>query len=649
MAKTTKPTEPAKPDYDESAIKEVEFPYNVRKRPGMYVGKLGNGKSHDDGIYLLTKEAIDNGIDEFRMNCGKEIFVEIFEKDGLEGLKISDEGRGIPHGSLVLCVTKLHAGAKFDSVFFQKSSGMNGIGLKAANALSIFFEASTTREGKTSTATFSEGLIQNESSTKADPKEHGTSISFIPDPKKFGDFIIAREYIQAMMARYACLNVGLTLTLTDHTDPKNPITFQSERGLVELLETRMEEGGEKTSILYNPIVLKDPENPDIEIVITHGSHYGEEVHSFVNGQFTVEGGTHVAAFREGLTTTIRDFFGRKFDAADIRTSLITAIAIRIQEPIFESQTKIKLGSSHTMPALEDGTPEGETLRTFIGNFLKKELNNFLHKNPKTAEALKSKILANELERKELAGIRDKVRKANKTLSIANRKLKDCRVHLNSKAKAHQEHRLLSTIFITEGDSASGSITQIRDANTQAVFSLKGKPTNTYGKSRRAIYDNEELHMLVDALGMEDSLENLRFNNVILATDADADGMHIRILMLSFFLQYFPEIIKEGHLYILQTPLFRVRNKKETRYCYSENERDKAVTSLGNNPEVTRFKGLGEISPKEFKGFIGEKIRLEPVRLDKDSNPDEIRKFYMGENTPERKQFICENLLPLEEA
>lgn len=641
MAKALSSTPPV---YDEKSVRKLPFPQNIRDRPGMYVGKLGNGKSQDDGIYLLTKEAIDNSVDEFRMKSGKEITIEIFAYEDLEGIRITDNGRGIPHGSLITCLTEMHSGAKFDSIAFQKSSGMNGIGLKAANALSIHFEATTTRDGKASTATFKEGHLQKEGKAKALPQAHGTTITFVPDPKLFQEYTISREYIEAMLTRYACLNVGLTLNLIDHTDPSEPKVFESSNGLADLLENAMAQGGENKSIYYPIIKLANSNQPDIEIVLTHGSHYGEEILSFVNGQFTIEGGTHVAAFREAIVSTIRDFFGKKYEAADIRGSIIAAISIRIQEPIFESQTKIKLGSSHTMPALMDGTLQGESLRTFIGNFLKRELDNYLHKNSHVADAIKTKIQSNELERKELAGIREKVRKNNKTLSIANKKLKDCRAHLNSTAKAHKDLRLLTTIFITEGDSASGSITQIRDPNTQAVFSLKGKPANTYGQGRRAIYDNEELHMLINALGIEDTLDNLRYNNVILATDADADGMHIRMLVIAFFLQFFPDIINRGHFYILQTPLFRVRNKKETIYCYSETERDKASTKLGANPEITRFKGLGEISPKEFKGFIGSRMRLDPIHVDKSTDTDALRKFYMGENTPERKEFVCQNLL-----
>jgi topoisomerase IV subunit B len=622
------------PKYDESSYKKLEFPESIRRRPGMYIGKLGNGKSLDDGIYILAKEAIDNTIDEFQMGFGKTVEIHLEEKDGGEYLTIKDNGRGIPLGVLKECASEVHGGAKFDSEAFQKSVGMNGVGIKAVNALSEYFSLESTREGKTRKVTFERGIIKDDKKGKNDNKNYtGTTLSFRPDNSLFIDYEFIPEYLEKMAFQYACLNPGLTLvfkiTRGGKTEEKS---FFSKDGLIDYLNNAINESENSDKLCYPIIHL---ETKDIEFCLTHGPSYGEEIHSFVNGQNTHQGGTHVAAFKEAMVAAIRDYTGKNFEPSDIRGSIIAAIAVRLQEPVFESQTKTKLGSTHTEP-LGKGTP----LRSFIGDFVKKELDNYLHKNPDVAKAMEAKILQNERERKDLAGIKEKAKELGKKANLANRKLRDCKVHFDSK----NEDRSLSTLFITEGDSASGSITQVRDANLQAVFSLKGKPANCYGKGKRVIYENEELHLLQSALGVENDISDLRYNNIVIATDADVDGMHIRLLLGTFFLQYFPDLIREGHIYILQTPLFRIRNKKETRYCYSEEEREKALKALGATAEITRFKGLGEISPNEFKDFIGPKMKLEPLLLDKKSHMEETLKFYMGNNTPERQKFLCENLI-----
>ena len=621
--------------YDESSFKKLEFPESIRRRPGMYIGKLGNGKSPDDGIYILLKEAVDNSIDEFQMGYGKKIVIEILEEEG-EGqkLRISDQGRGIPLGILEECACQVHGGAKFDSEVFQKSVGMNGVGIKAVNALSRQFTLKAWRDGKERAVSFERGIKTGDRKSKAQEDcNSGTQVAFEPDGELFTDYSFQEEYLEKMAFQYACLNKGLEVEL--RLPESGTKSFTSEKGLLDYLAEAVNQSGGEATLAYPPIHM---EAKDIEVCLSHGNHYGEEIHSFVNGQNTIQGGTHVAAFREAVVAAVRTFTGKSYDPADVRGSIVAAVSVRLQEPVFESQTKTKLGSTHTEP-LGKGIP----IRSFVGDFIKKELENFLHRNPTVAKAMEAKIVQNERERKELAGVKDKAREMGKKASLANRKLRDCKIHFDSTAAAAREKKSLSTLFITEGDSASGSITQVRDAETQAVFSLKGKPANCHGKTRRAIYENEELHLLQAALGIEDGLENLRYNNVVIATDADVDGMHIRLLLSTFLLQYFPELIKEGHVYILQTPLFRVRNNKETIYCYSEEERVKALEKLGAKAEITRFKGLGEISPKEFKEFIGPKMRLEPLRLSKDSHIEDVVKFYMGANTPERTDFLCDNL------
>lgn len=627
----------AKHNYTEASFQKLEFPESIRRRPGMYIGKLGNGKSQDDGIYVLVKEVIDNSIDEFQMGYGDKILIRVETQNDYHKVTITDNGRGIPLGVVKECASEVHGGAKFDSSVFKKAVGMNGVGIKAVNALSERFELSSWRESKQKVVIYQKGKLKSDNTIKSKMNtKSGTSVIFQPDQSLFSDYSFEEEYLEKMLFQYSCLNKGLELKLT-YEKEENQKVFISKRGLLDYLMETINQSGEGDSsngdgdILYPPIEVKAE---DIELVLTHGKSYGEEIHSFVNGQNTIQGGTHVQALREGIVAGVRNFTGKNYDPSDIRGSMVCALSIRLQEPVFESQTKTKLGSTHTEP-LGKGIP----IRNFVGDFVKKELENYLHRNPTTAKAIEEKIILNERERKEIAGVKERARELGKKASLANRKLRDCRIHFDSRS----DKKSLSTLFITEGDSASGSITQVRDAQTQAVFSLKGKPANCYGKTRKMIYENEELHLLQAALGIEDGLDNLRYNNIVIATDADVDGMHIRLLLTTFLLQYFPELIKEGHIHILETPLFRVRNNKETLYCYNNNEKEEAMKRLGGSPEITRFKGLGEISPKEFKEFIGPKMRLQPIRLGRDSHVEKIVKFCMGPNTPARTEFLCKNL------
>jgi topoisomerase-4 subunit B len=600
--------------YTEASIKTLSSTEHIRLRPGMYIGRLGNGSHAEDGIYVLLKETIDNSVDEFTMGSGRRIEIELEDRR----VRVRDYGRGIPLGKLLECVSVINTGAKYDSETFKKAVGLNGVGQKAVNALSVQYRAQAVREGETKIVEFSQGKLSKEHRVAKTDERNGTIIDFTPDEQLFGkDFRFRREFVEDMLWNYAFLNRGLTLTL-------NGQPFKSEHGLRDLLEKNLT--GEP---LYPIIHL---EGEDIEIALTHGSHYGEEYYSFVNGQHTTMGGTHQQAFREAVVETLRNYYKRDVDAADVRQSIVAAIVVRVIEPVFESQTKTKLGSSHM-------GPEGPTIRDFIGKFVQQSLDFHLHKHPETADALLRKIQESEHERKELAGIRGLARERAKKASLHNRKLRDCRLHLGDKKDGAET----SSLFIVEGDSAAGSLTACRDVQTQAVFALKGKPLNTYGLSKKVIYENEEFHLLQSALNIEESLDELRYGRVVIATDADVDGMHIRLLLISFFLQYFPDLIGRGHLYILQTPLFRVRNKKITRYCYSEREKQGAMAELGASVEVTRFKGLGEISAGEFKDFIGENIRLDPVSLSHVHNSDELLSFFMGKNTPERQEFIINNL------
>ncbi|WP_047415201.1 DNA topoisomerase IV subunit B [Cellulophaga sp. Hel_I_12] len=602
--------------YNEDNIRSLDWKEHIRLRPGMYIGKLGDGSSADDGIYILLKEVIDNCIDEFVMGSGKTIDISI--KDNL--VTVRDYGRGIPLGKVVDVVSKMNTGGKYDSKAFKKSVGLNGVGTKAVNALSTFFKVESARENKLKTAEFHQGNLVEEIGPEESTKRKGTKVSFIPDEIIFKKYKYRNEYIERMLKNYVYLNIGLTIVF-------NGEKFTSENGLKDLLE----DNNNIDDMLYPVIHLK---GEDIEVAITHSkTQYSEEYHSFVNGQNTTQGGTHQAAFREAIAKTIRDFYGKNYDSSDIRKSIISAIAIKVTEPVFESQTKTKLGST-------DMGGNFPTVRTYINDFIGTKLDNYLHKNPDTAEKLQQKIMQAEKERKELSGIRKLARDRAKKSNLHNKKLRDCRVHL---ADIKNPRYLESTLFITEGDSASGSITKSRDVNTQAVFSLRGKPLNSYGMSKKIVYENEEFNLLQAALNIEDSMEDLRYNKIVIATDADVDGMHIRLLLITFFLQFFPELIKENHLYILQTPLFRVRNKKQTFYCYSPEEKQAAMEALSGKPEITRFKGLGEISPDEFQHFIGEDIRLEPVMLDKNMSIENLLEFYMGKNTPDRQKFIIENL------
>lgn len=603
-------------NYTEDNIRSLDWKEHIRMRPGMYIGKLGDGSSPDDGIYILLKEVLDNSIDEYVMGAGKTIEISI------QGNKVivRDYGRGIPLGKVVDVVSKMNTGGKYDSRAFKKSVGLNGVGTKAVNALSTYFRVESTRDGKSASAEFELGELKDQELLEDTSRRRGTKMSFIPDDSIFKKYKYRHEYVSKMLKNYVYLNPGLTIVF-------NGEKYFSENGLKDLLQ----ENTNESDLRYPIIHLKAD---DIEIALSHSkTQYSEEYHSFVNGQNTTQGGTHLSAFREAYVKTIREFYGKNYDASDIRKSIIAAIAVKVMEPVFESQTKTKLGSTE----MGGGLP---TVRTFINDFVKTKFDNFLHKNPDTAEAIQRKILQAERERKELSGIRKIARERAKKASLHNKKLRDCRVHLGDLKK---DRRLESTLFITEGDSASGSITKSRDVNTQAVFSLKGKPLNSYGLSKKIVYENEEFNLLQAALNIEESIEDLRYNNIVIATDADVDGMHIRLLLITFFLQFFPEVIKEGHLYILQTPLFRVRNKKETIYCYSDEERRNAIAKLKPKPEITRFKGLGEISPDEFKFFIGDDIRLDPVMLDKDMSIEELLQFYMGKNTPSRQEFIINNL------
>jgi len=600
-------------NYNESSIKSLDWKEHIRLRPGMYIGKLGDGTAHDDGIYVLLKEIIDNSIDEFVMGNGKTIEVEIEDRK----VMIRDHGRGIPLGMVNACVSKINTGAKYDSKVFKKAVGLNGVGSKAVNAMSSFFEVQSIREGETKVSVFHRGELVDDKKVTACDEKSGTKITFVPDVQLFGNFRYISDYIEKMLWNYAYLNNGLTIIF-------NGTRFVAKNGLLDLLQNEID-----ASICYPIIHMKFE---DFEFAFTHARQYGEEYYSFVNGQHTTQGGTHQTAFRESLVKTIREFYNKNFEPSDIRTSIVAALSIKVQEPVFESQTKTKLGS-HYME------PDGQTVRNFVNDLVKVNLDNYLHKNPKTAEALLHKILQNQKERKEMAGIKKLVKDSAKKTSLHNKKLRDCRVHLSSK----HERRLESTLFITEGDSASGSITKSRDVNTQAVFSLKGKPLNSYGLSKKIVYQNDEFNMLQAALNIDEDMDHLRYNNIVIATDADVDGMHIRLLLLTFFLQFYPDLIKRGHLYILQTPLFRVRNKSKTYYCYSMDDKTKAVEKLRGKPEITRFKGLGEISPDEFKYFIGSDIRLDPVILKKDSAVFKLLEFYMGKNTPDRQEFIINNL------
>lgn len=601
-------------NYTEDNIKTLDWREHIRMRPGMYIGKLGDGSSQDDGIYVLLKEIIDNSIDEFVMGSGKTIEISLSDSE----VSVRDYGRGIPLGKMVDAVSKMNTGGKYDSRAFKKSVGLNGVGTKAVNALSSFFKVQSIRDNKTRIAEFSYGNLTCEEEKETTIRK-GTKITFVPDPEIFKNFKYRKEYVERMLKNYVYLNPGLKIIF-------NGEEFYSENGLKDLLTDNIDE-----EIVYDIIHLR---GEDIEIALTHSrSSYSETYYSFVNGQNTTQGGTHLSAFKEAVVKTVRDFFNKNYDPSDIRKSIISAIAIKVIEPVFESQTKTKLGST-------DMGPDLPTVRTFVNDFVKTQLDNFLHKNPEVAQSLEKKIKEAELERKELSGIRKLARERAKKVSLHNKKLRDCRQHYNDQKSVS---KLDSTIFITEGDSASGSITKSRNVETQAVFSLRGKPLNSYGLTKKIVYENEEFNLLQAALNIEDGLEELRYNNVVIATDADVDGMHIRLLLITFFLQFFPDLIREGHLYILQTPLFRVRNKKETRYCYTDEERLSAINELGKNPEITRFKGLGEISPDEFKNFIGKDMRLEPVMIGKDTTIEGLLEFYMGKNTPDRQEFIVKNL------
>jgi topoisomerase-4 subunit B len=602
--------------YTEDNIRSLDWKEHIRMRPGMYIGKLGDGSSPDDGIYILIKEVLDNSIDEYVMGAGKTIEVSV--KD--ETVSIRDYGRGIPLGKVVDVVSKMNTGGKYDSKAFKKSVGLNGVGTKAVNALSSYFKVQSFRDNQTVTAEFEQGNITNEEKPLESSQRKGTKVTFVPDKNIFTKFKFRNEYIIKMIKNYVYLNTGLTIIF-------NGEKYYSENGLRDLLDENIDD----ESKLFKIIHLK---GDDIEVALTFSkAQYSEEYHSFVNGQHTTQGGTHQNAFREAIVKTIREYFGKNYDSSDIRKSIVSAISVKVMEPIFESQTKTKLGSTE----MGDGLP---TVRTYITDFVKTNLDNYLHKNPDVAEKIQKKILQAERERNDLSGIRKLARERAKKASVHNKKLRDCRVHFNDLKK---ENRLESTLFITEGDSASGSITKSRDVNTQAVFSLRGKPLNSYGMNKKIVYENEEFNLLQAALNIEDSLEDLRYNNIVIATDADVDGMHIRLLLITFFLQFFPELIKEGHLYILDTPLFRVRDKKQTFYCYSPEEKQDAINKLKGKPEITRFKGLGEISPDEFVHFIGKDIRLDPVMLDKEMPIEKMLEFYMGKNTPDRQKFIIRNL------
>jgi len=601
-------------DYSEDSIRSLDWKEHIRLRPGMYIGKLGDGSAYDDGVYVLLKEIIDNSIDEFVMGSGKTIEVNLSDHK----VSVRDYGRGIPLGKVIDCVSKINTGGKYDSKAFQKSVGLNGVGTKAVNALSNSFIVQSYRDGRTKIAEFEKGELIREDQEKETTQRNGTAINFIPDDTIFRHYRFIPEFVDSMIWNYVYLNSGLTINFNNQK-------YFSERGLFDLLTKKTD----NSETLRYPIIHLKGE--DIEIAMTHGQAYGEEYYSFVNGQNTTQGGTHQAAFREAVVKTIREFYKKEFDASDVRASIVSAIAIKVQEPVFESQTKTKLGSQNV-------GPDGPSVRGFINDFVKKELDNYLHKNPAAADALLKRIMQSERERKDIAGIKKLANDRAKKASLHNRKLRDCKLHFEDTHERRQD----TTLFITEGDSASGSITKSRDVMTQAVFSLKGKPLNCYGLTKKVVYENEEFNLLQHALNIEDGLDNLRYNNIVIATDADVDGMHIRLLLMTFFLQFFPDLVKAGHVFILQTPLFRVRNKKETIYCYSDEERRNAIAKLGVKPEITRFKGLGEISPDEFGLFIGKDIRLDPVIL-KDANIKGLLEYFMGKNTPARQQHIIGNL------
>jgi topoisomerase IV subunit B len=605
----------ANQQYSEDSIKSLDWREHIRLRPGMYIGKLGDGSAADDGIYVLVKEIIDNSIDEYVMGNGRTIDIKISE----HRVEVRDYGRGIPLGKVIDCVSKINTGGKYDSGAFQKSVGLNGVGTKAVNALSSHFKVQSVRDGKTKVAEFERGLLVKDHAETETSQRNGTLVCFEPDNTIFKNYYFIPEFLENQVWNYAYLNAGLTINY-------NGQKYFSQNGLLDLLRRKADE----ESLRYPIIHLK---GHDIEITMTHGDQYGEEYYSFVNGQHTTQGGTHLAAFREAVVKTIREFYKADYEASDIRSSIVAAISVRVQEPVFESQTKTKLGSLNV-------AHDGPTMRTFINDFVKKELDDFLHKHPKVAEDLKKRILQSERERKDIAGIKKLANERAKKANLHNKKLRDCRLHFDEE-KSEQKYE--TTLFITEGDSASGSITKSRNVQTQAVFSLRGKPLNCFGLTKKIVYENEEFNLLQHALNIEDGLEGLRYNKIVIATDADVDGMHIRLLMLTFFLQFFPDLVREGHVYILETPLFRVRNKKETIYCYSDEERQRAIHKLGSKPEITRFKGLGEISPDEFGGFIGENIRLEPIILQQETAIVKLLTYYMGKNTPDRQQFIIENL------
>ena len=610
-------------EYTEESNKSLDWREHIRLRPGMYIGKLGDGSSPDDGIYVLIKEVVDNCIDEYTMGHGKAVDINIESKS----VTIRDYGRGIPLGKVVDVVSKINTGAKYDSKAFQKSVGLNGVGTKAVNALSSYFKVSAFRDGKEKTAEFERGKLVKEYKEVKSQEPNGTLVTFMPDEKVFKNFHYVHEYLDNQLWNYCYLNAGLIINL-------NGKKYISKNGLLDLLQRKTN----ADEIRYPIISLK---GDDIEIAMTHENQYGEEYYSFVNGQYTTQGGTHLAAFRESLVRTVREFYKKDYDASDIRGSICAAISVRVQEPVFESQTKTKLGSQSVYE-------NGPSMRNFVGDFMSKELDNYLHRNPAIAEALKKRIEQNEKERKELSGIRKLANERAKKANLHNRKLRDCRFHLNDEPSGKDKEKIMekqkeSTIFITEGDSASGSITKARNVETQAVFSLRGKPLNSFGLTKKVVYENEEFNLLQHALNIEESYEGLRYNNIVIATDADVDGMHIRLLLMTFFLQFFPDLVKNGHVHVLETPLFRVRNKQETIYCYDEGEKQAAVKKLGNKPEITRFKGLGEISPDEFARFIGPEIRLQPVMIKQDTHVQQLLEYYMGKNTMQRQEFIIDNL------
>ena len=600
--------------YSEDSIRSLDWKEHIRMRPGMYIGKLGDGASADDGIYVLVKEILDNSIDEHMMGHGKKIEINISDNK----VEVRDYGRGIPLGKVIDCVSKINTGGKYDSGAFQKSVGLNGVGTKAVNALSSYFCVQSFRDGKTKKAEFAKGELLKDYPETTTSQKDGTMMVFEPDNSIFKNYRYIPEFLIEQMWNYAFLNSGLTLQF-------NGQAYFSKNGLKDLLERKVD----TETVLYP--IMHFREN-DFEVALTHGHQYGEEYYSFVNGQYTTQGGTHLSAFKEAVVKTIREFYKKDFDASDVRTSISAAIAVRVQEPVFESQTKTKLGSTEMAPG-------GQGMRSFVSENLMKVMDNFLHKNPATADAILKKILQNERERKDMAGVRKLAQQRAKKANLHNKKLRDCRTHFGD----NKDEKFDTTIFITEGDSASGSITKSRNVEYQAVFSLRGKPLNCYGLKKKVVYENEEFNLLQHALDIEEGLDNLRFNKVVIATDADVDGMHIRLLLMTFFLQFFPDLVRNGHVYILQTPLFRVRNKKETIYCYSDEERQRAIMKLGNKPEITRFKGLGEISPGEFEAFIGEEMRLEPIILTKETSIEKLLKYYMGKNTPERQEFIIDNL------